>query len=68
LRCCDWGCGGRRFEGSASVVVLIEYVGRLDPVSRHGDGFAVHKQFQHFVFPRQDLVGTAVRRMEGPTC
>jgi hypothetical protein len=28
-----------------SAVVLTEYVSRLDPVSRHGDGFAAHKGF-----------------------
>jgi hypothetical protein len=27
-----------------SAVVFIEYVGRLDPVGRHGDGFAAHKE------------------------
>jgi hypothetical protein len=28
-----------------SAVVLVEYVSRLDPVGRHGDGFAALKEF-----------------------
>jgi hypothetical protein len=38
-RCFGWGCGDRRLESSGSTVVLVEYV------SRHGDGFAAHKEF-----------------------
>jgi hypothetical protein len=45
FRCCGWGCDGGRFESSGSTVVLVEYVSRLDPVGRHGDGFAAHKEF-----------------------
>jgi hypothetical protein len=50
-----------------SAVVLIEYVSRLDPVGRHGDGFATHKEFECFVFPGQYLAGASVRRFEGST-
>jgi hypothetical protein len=28
-----------------SAVVLVKYVGRLDSVGRHGDGFSVNKEF-----------------------
>jgi hypothetical protein len=27
-----------------SVVVLVEYVSRLDPVGTHDDGFSMHKE------------------------
>jgi hypothetical protein len=36
------GCGGR---GGGSTVILDEYVGELDSVGRHGDGFSAHKKF-----------------------
>jgi hypothetical protein len=38
-------CGGRRFEGSVSSVVLLEYICRFDPVGRYGDGFSARTQF-----------------------
>jgi hypothetical protein len=30
---------------------LVQYVGWLDPVSRHGDGIAAYKKLQRFLSP-----------------
>jgi hypothetical protein len=68
--CMRWRCGcwcrccspvGRRAEGEASVVGLLQCVGWLDPVGRHSDRCVAHKELQRFLSPREDLVGAAVR-------
>jgi hypothetical protein len=58
-RCCDPVC--RRAEGEASVVGLLQCVGWLDPVGRHSDMSAAHKELHRFLSPREDLVVAAVK-------
>jgi hypothetical protein len=53
-------CVDSRIEGGVPTFSPIEYVGWLDPISRHRDGPAKHKEFQCFLFLRQDPVGAAV--------
>jgi hypothetical protein len=55
------GCDGQGVENSAPTVSLVQHVMWLDPVGRHGDRLAAHKELQCFLSPREDLVGAAVR-------
>jgi hypothetical protein len=43
---CGWRCVGRGFGSGAPAFVLVEHVGRLDPVGRRGDGLAAHQELQ----------------------
>jgi hypothetical protein len=36
--CCGWRCVGRGVKSGAPAVGLVQHVGWLDPVGRHGDG------------------------------
>jgi hypothetical protein len=70
LRRCWWRQQNR--AGWAAVgrcvpaVGLVQYVGRLNPVGRHGDGIAAHKEFHRLLSPREDLVGAALRGLQSP--
>jgi hypothetical protein len=47
-------------------VGLVQHVGWFDPVGRHVDRLAAHKELQHFLSPRENLVGAAVRGLQSP--
>jgi hypothetical protein len=66
--CCSWGSVGRRVQSGASVVGLVQHVGGLDPIGRHGDRLAAHKELQRFLSPREDPAGAAVRGLKSPAC
>jgi hypothetical protein len=66
--CYAWGCASRGVENGAPTVGLVQHVGWLDPVGRHGDRLAVHKELQCFLSPREDLVGAAVRGLQSLAC
>jgi hypothetical protein len=65
---CGSGCTGRGVEVGAPTDDLVQHVDWLDPVGRHGEGLAAHKDLQRFLSPRGDLVGAAVSRLQGPAC
>jgi hypothetical protein len=49
-------------------VGLLQHVGLLDPVDRHSDALASHKELQCIPSTREDLVGAAVRGLQSPEC
>jgi hypothetical protein len=49
--CCGWRCVGRGVKSGDPGVGLVHHVGWLDPVGRHGDGPAAHKELQRFLSP-----------------
>jgi hypothetical protein len=51
-----------------SKVGLVQHVGWLDPVGRHGDILAAHKELKCFLSPREDLVAAAVKGLQSPAC
>jgi hypothetical protein len=55
-------------ENGAPTVGLVQHVGWLDPVGRHSDGLAAHKELQCFLSPPEDLVEAAVRGLQSPAC
>jgi hypothetical protein len=50
------------------VIGLVQHVGWLDPIGRHGDRLAAHEELQRFLSPREDPVGAAVRGLQSPEC
>jgi hypothetical protein len=66
--CYGWGCAGRGVESGTPAVRLIQHIGWLDPVGRHGDGLAAHKELQHFLSEREDLVRATVRGLHSTAC
>jgi hypothetical protein len=54
--CYGWGCAGQGVENCVLIVALVQHIGWLDPVGRHGGGLAAHKELQYFFSPREDLV------------
>jgi hypothetical protein len=55
-------------KNGAPTVGLVQHVGWLDPVGRHGDRLSAHKGLLCFLFPREDLVWAAVRGLQSSAC
>jgi hypothetical protein len=46
--CYGGGCAGQAVVNGAPTIGLVQHVGWLDPVGRHGDGLAAHKELSDF--------------------
>jgi hypothetical protein len=66
--CCVWGSAAHGVENCVPTVGLVQHIGWLDPVGRHGDGLSAHKELQWFLSPREDVVEVAVRGLQSPAC
>jgi hypothetical protein len=50
------------------VVGFVQHVSWFDPIGRHSDRLAAHKELQRFLSPREELVGAAQRVLQSPAC